>query len=392
MHTTRTFIILVFLAAAAGAFAQGFQIEPPRPPSARMDALGGSHVAVADDVSTLLVNPAGFQAAGPQFTFAELTANLTGPIFSITDLVIRIVNGASPTTLLLDPAVQGLLTSLYTSMTLNGPLAFGYVGDGLGFGFFNSTGVTFSTVGTVPTITAGFGEDLQFVAGYAFRIPLPAVMKSTLDFGLSIRALANGSVELKESIVSFFTFLSAPNPGILMNQPFDLDVGFGVDAGVRYSWNDLISAGIVCRNLYAPVMRNGYTTLTAFTAGGTPEVSYGTMPLDLSAGLLVTPWLGVLEDYISGLRIMLDYRDILDFLTHAATATNPVLHVGLGIEAALLKVLSIRGGFGQGYFSAGLGIDLTAFKFNVTMYGSELSGEPGLRPAYNLLASLEFRY
>ncbi len=375
-----------------GAFAQGFQIQPIQYPSARMDALGGNHVALADDVTTLLVNPAGFQAAGPQFTFAELSANLTGPIFSIADLVVRIVNGANPVTLLVDPTVQSLLTSLYTSMTLNGPVAFGYVGNGLGFGFFNSSGLTFSTVGTVPTITAGLGEDLEFVGGYAFRIPLPAAMKSKLDVGLSVKAFARGSVELSESIVSFFSFLSSPALNILMSQPFNINVGFGVDAGIRYSWNDVISVGIVGGNLYSPVMRNGYATLTAFTQGSAPTVTYGTVPIDLSAGLVYSPRLGPLEAYMSGLKVMLDYGDILDFLTHPATATNPVLHVGLGVEAVLLQILSLRGGFGQGYFSAGLGINLTAFTFNVTMYGSELSTEPGLRPAYNLLTGLEFRY
>ena len=154
----------------------------------------------------------------------------------------------------------------------------------------------------------------------------------------------------------------------------------------------MVTVGIVGRNLYAPVMRNAYATLTDFTNGAAPAVTYGSLPIDLSAGLLFSPRLGFLEAYMTGLKVMLDYADILDFLTHATTATNPILHIGLGIEAVLLKVLSLRAGFGDGYFSAGLGIDLTAFKFNVTMYGSELSTEPGLRPAYNLLAGLEFRY
>ena len=393
MHTRRRICtILLFAALALSAGAQGLTFEPLSYPSARMNALGGDHVALADDVTTLFSNPAGFQAAGPQFTFSELTANLTGPIFSIADLVIKIVNGTNPLTLLTDTKVQSLLTSLYTAVTLNGPLAFGYVGNGLGFGFFNSSGLTFSTVGTVPTITAGVGEDLQFIGGYAFRIPLPASMKSTLDLGLSVRTFAQGNVTLSESIISFFSLLSGFSPSILTSQPFDLDVGFGVDTGIRYSWNDIITVGIVGRNLYAPVMRNAYATLTDFTNGAAPAVTYGSLPIDLSAGLLFSPRLGFLEAYMTGLKVMLDYADILDFLTHATTATNPILHIGLGIEAVLLKVLSLRAGFGDGYFSAGLGIDLTAFKFNVTMYGSELSTEPGLRPAYNLLAGLEFRY
>jgi hypothetical protein len=140
------------------------------------------------------------------------------------------------------------------------------------------------------------------------------------------------------------------------------------------------------------VVRNSYASLTGFTTGVTPTLAYGLAPIDLSAGVLFTPPLGALAGYLSDLKIALDYSDILDFLTHPSTASNPVLHVGLGIEVVMLDILSLRAGFGDGYFSAGLGLNLTVFRLNLTMYGSELSTEPGLRPAYNLLVGFEFRY
>jgi hypothetical protein len=55
-------------------------------------------------------------------------------------------------------------------------------------------------------------------------------------------------------------------------------------------------------------------------------------------------------------------------------------------------VLFRSAGFNEGYFSAGLGLDLTIFRLSLTMFGSELSTEPGLRPVYNLILGLEFRY
>ena len=139
--------------------------------SARLDAMGGVHVALADDISTLFSNPAGFRQAGPQLAVSELTLHLSGPVFSIADLMLRVANGESPTTLLSDPKVSSLLTSLHASAGLNGPLSFGYVGNGLGFGFFNSSDVTFETEGTLPTVTTTVNENLMFVGGYAFGIP-----------------------------------------------------------------------------------------------------------------------------------------------------------------------------------------------------------------------------
>ena len=105
---------------------------------------------------------------------------------------------------------------------------------------------------------------------------------------------------------------------------------------------------------------------------------------------MFSPDFGKVERYISHLKIFLDYNDILDFFTHPATATNPVLHVGFGTEIVLLEILSIRAGFDEGLLSAGLGIDLTLFTLSVSMFGRELSPEPGLRPVYNLLIGLDF--
>lgn len=381
--------VLLFCASIVVVEAQSFIFQPLQFPDARASATGGIHVALADDITTLVSNPAGFQSVEPQFEVADLTANLTGPVFSLADLVLKVVGGTSPATLLADPGVQSLLNSLYSSAVLNGPLALGYVGNGLGFGFFNSSGVTFTTVGAVPVLSASVHEDLLFVSGYAFRIPLPAEALSTLDIGVSVDAFVRGSVGFSESII---TLLSSLNPAVLLSQPFDLDVGFGINTGVLYSWNKTISVGIVGRNLFAPVVRNTYASIAAFGSGGIATQSYGNAPIDLSSGIVYSPDPQAFEGYISSLKVMLDYVDILDFLTHPSTSTNPILHVQAGVEVVMLQILSLRGGFGDGYFTAGLGLDLTAFRFNLSMYGSELSAEPGIRPAYNILVGLEFRY
>jgi hypothetical protein len=389
--SVRLVVFILFSLAAAGAVsASPFIFETIQFPSARIDALGGQHAALADDISVLLSNPAGYRSAPPQFSVAELTANLSGPVFSIADIILRIMGGASLTTLILEPDVQRLLSSMSTGMTINGPLALGYIGEGLGFGFFNSTGMNFATRGTVPTVTAELKEDLLFVAGYGFRIPLPERLQSTLDLGFSVKAFTRAGIRWSESILSFTSVIT--NPTQILSQPFNLDVGFGLDLGALYTWNKLISVGLVARNLYTPVLRNSYASVNSFTSGSAAATSYGIAPLDLSLGILYTPHIAFLEAYMSSPKIMLDYSDMVDFLTHPDTATNPFLHLGLGAEVTMLDVLAVRAGFGDGYFSAGVGINLAAFRIDVTMFGRELSTEPGLRPSYNLIMSFLFRY
>ena len=48
----------------------------PSFPSARAAALGGPHVAGADDLGVLFANPAGFRSAGPELSVAEVNVNV----------------------------------------------------------------------------------------------------------------------------------------------------------------------------------------------------------------------------------------------------------------------------------------------------------------------------
>ena len=383
------FAVLILWAPVA---ASAFEFVPMVFPSARLDALGGEHAALADDISVLLSNPAAYRSAPPQFSVAELTANLNGPIFSLADMVFRLTGGTSGTSLLTDPNIQKLLTSLHTGATINGPISLGYIGNGLGFGLFNATTATFSTEGTVPTVNSEIREDLMFVAGYSFRIPIPDGWHSTLDAGFSIKTFSRVGIDWSESILSFFSLITSPSASTLYNQPMDIYVGFGLDAGALYNWNSTVSVGLVARNLYSPVQQTHWATVNDFSAGVAGTKSYGAVPLDLSLGVVYTPQWAFLSDYFSSPKFMLDYSDIFDFWTHPDSASNPILHVGLGMEVTLLDILAMRVGFGDGYFSAGVGIDLAVMQFGLTMYGQELSSQPGLRPNYNLLLSSVFRF
>jgi hypothetical protein len=359
--------------------------------SARTAAFGGGHAALADGLSCLFTNPAGFRASKPELSLAEITANLTGPVFSMADIMVQAAGGTDTVALLTSESVQSLLKKLYASASLLGPIVFGYVGDGLGFGFFNTSSVTFTSTGTVPRIAASAQEDVVFAGGYAFRIPLPPELLSKFDVGIMLKAFLRGNVTVDKSMLDLISIFSSISPELLLDQPFVLGVGVGADVGLLWNWNDLLSLGVVGRDVYTPILYNDYGTVQSFLDAAVPTTTFGLVPFDLTAGILFTPKLGFLERYLTGIKVALDYEDILDFLTHPATSENPVLHFGIGVELTLLEVLSLRGGFHDGYFSAGFGVDFTVVRLNAAMFGTELSSEPGLRPAYNLMIGLEFR-
>lgn len=361
-------------------------------PTARTAAIGGAHVALADDLTSLFSNPAGFRNAGPELSFAEATAGLAGPVFNIATVVVRSISGVDIQQLVGSSAVQSLLRNLYTSVNLVGPIAFGYVGGGLGFGFFNKTGVLLSTVGVIPTIYADVEESFQFSGGYSFRIPISAASKSNLDIGALIKTFVKGKVSLTKSVLELFSLFQEPSLDVVLDQDFLLETGIGIDVGILFSLFDVFYVGIVGKNLYAPTITNDYTSLQAFLDSAAPdEIKQGIVPMDLSCGFAFTPSLGFLDWFISDLKLLLDYEDILDFLTHPTTSTNPILHLGVGLEVSFLEIMALRGGFYQGLFALGIGLDLSYFELNTAMFGRELSAEPGIRPVYNLLMSVEFK-
>ncbi len=384
---------MILLAFTLPLFAQlDIEEEAPIIPSGRIAAIGGPHVALADDLSTLFLNPAGFQAAGPQMSLAEATLGLAGPVFSIADLVMQIMNGADINALLNAEEYENLLNSLYAAAALNGPIAFGYVGNGFGFGIFNTSDLRFLTVGTIPTVTAFIAESVTLQGGYAFRIPIPEDAKMTLDLGFMLKSFIRAELGISDSIISLLGLLVTPSVDILLAQELGLVVGAGLDVGIRYSLADIVTLGIVGRNLPTFTMRSSISSPGSILSGGAVFTSaYGYVPIDLSAGIMLSPGLGFFDRFISKLKIFLDYSDILDFLTHPDTSRNPFLHIGTGAELTLLEVLALRGGFYDGYFSAGFGLDLTFVRIDLSMFGRELSAEPGMRPVYNVMLGILFR-
>jgi hypothetical protein len=382
-------LLLLAVIATSGANIYGQVIEErPEPISARQSALGGSHVALADDLFTLMANPAGFQSAERELHVAEATLGLSGPIFDIASVVIEVSGGADPATLLLDPDVQDLFNGLYAAVNMVGPISFGYVGGGLGFGLFDWIDVSFASAGTL-TLATEISEVILIAGGYSFGIPLPESWNSSFSIGAVLKTLIRAGVSATKSVLDLFSLMGNPM-ALLLGQPFLLTLGVGADMGLLYSIADVWSFGIAIRDLYSPTIRSEYASMQAFLDADTPTKSSGIIPLDLSLGVAFTPRLGSLGRYISDFKLMLDYKDILDFLTHPGTARNWILHFGLGFEIGLLEALSVRGGFNQGLFSAGLGIDLAAMGIDISMFGTELSTEPGLRPVYNLILSLSF--
>ena len=357
---------------------------PERPfdyTSARLAALGGRHGTLVTDFTALFTNPAGFVDAKEEFSISGLGLSVYGPVFDIADTVVGYL-GASGT---LD--ISGMVGpgGLATGLNLTGPLAFGWVGRGLGFGLFNRTLVDAATLGATLTVKAV--EEFLMVGGYSFRILDKG--QSLLDAGFLGKGFVRGSLPLQASILTV-TDLFSGNP--LDTQPYTNTLGVGFDVGLLYQFARSLSFSVVYHDAYSPVLIVPYASTSSFISGGaaTGTGTYSTIKSSLDVGFSLSPRFTFLDRYVSTLTFMVDYRDILDLW--ALIPRNPILNVGMGLELVVLDALSLRAGISEALPALGFGIDFSVMQLDFAMRGVELGLDPGVQPTYAVDLGLLFRY
>ena len=383
MHIKRSLgasVVFLFLACLLGAPLGAADVAPFVILSARTNAMGGTHAALADDFSTLFSNPAGFVSAREQLSVAQLTFGAYGPLFDLADTATTYMKDGE-----LD--LSGLVgeRGMKTGLDMAGPLSFGWVGRGLGFGFFNRTNVAADASGT--GIEAVVSEDLILVGGYAFRfMPRDG---DTLDLGFLAKGMLRGA-SLSEA--SILTVTDLFEDFSLSTAPFTLTAGVGLDVGLRYEYRKTLAGALVCRDFYSPVSVTDYASVDAFLNGSTTEPSTSSKTIDprWDIGFLYTPHLPVFERYLSGLVIAIDYRDVFGIFD--LIPRNPILNLGLGAEIVFLDVLSLRAGIGDALPSMGFGLDMRFMQLDFTMRGIEFGLDPGYDPVFAMDLGLLFRY
>jgi len=347
------------------------------------------HAALTDELYTIFANPAGLQAFDRDLQISELTLHLSGPIFDIAGVIVRGVGGEDVEDMLLDPDVQDLLTGLHAGLAISGPVAFAYAGGGLGFGFYSWSDVAFDSVTSFELNTL-VAQNLLVTGGYSLRIALPSSLGGVLDVGGMLKTTIRGEVGTTKSLLEIVDLFSDP-ASLISNEPYALSLGVGIDLGVLYSRDGLFSVGLVARDAFTPTRRSEYASFQDFMDNVDPiDSANGRVRPDISIGVRYSPRFVALERVIDRFQFVLDYSDIFDFAIDPDTARNPILHVAVGAEAVMLQILTLRVGFGQGLLSAGLALDLAFADVSLSMFGTELTSQPGLRPTYNLLLGVRF--
>lgn len=377
MHSISKTSICAILLLCLGAFSLQ-AVEPSvELISPRDAALGGRHAALTDTFSSLVNNPAGFYTAPEQVSIAELTMGLKGPIFSVSDAII---SGDMSD-------LSDLINGIYAGLDLLGPLSFGYIGEGLGFGIYNQASLRLWSNNSL-TANVKSWDDIVLTGGYAYRLPFSGDIHA-LDMGMLLKGGFRGTINGSVSVLDVMDL----NVDTLFDEPFDFTSFIGFDLGLRYSIDETVVFGLVGKDIYTPTMTSEYANADDFVNGVAPieEDIYDLMKFELDFGMMYRPQADLSRYAISDIKVLLDYTDILDFWVYPELSTNPVLHIGFGTEITLMEILDLRLGLAQGLFAGGIGLDLHYFILNAAMFGTERSTEPGLSPVYNLQLGFEFR-
>jgi hypothetical protein len=384
MHRRIAQIAILFASMAVLA-SPSFALDSMDFMSAREKSMGGRHVALADDFSVLLSNPAGLADVPRTFSTADLGVQAIGPVFDIANLVL----GQAITTTSVTDFLAANNYKLYAGLDFSGPLALGYTGSGLGFGLFNKTKMIVN-VSSASSIGVKVSEAMLLAGGYALKFDLGKGHE--LAAGVSAKGFVSGELAPTYGIIEAVGLAS--NPASILGENFTITTGIGMDAGLRWSWEGRYAAGLAFRDAYSPAIATVYKSVQDFvssSAGGKVGSSlYHTLPSSLDLGLMWSPRLGRLGEVIDSFTLAFDYRDILGFLD--PVPRNWILNAGLGMETRVLEILTIRAGITDALPAAGVSFDLAVFKLSLSAFGTELGLDPGDRPCYNLLIDFDFKY
>jgi len=309
--------------------------------SARALGMGNAFSSVADDYNALFYNPAGLD----KIHGLHLTL-LTPQIGTDALNVAQIYND--------------MTGSNYATIIHNyfGQLVWVGFSDALGYSMhdfalagFDNFNLSFNLHNPAyPNVTMRLTDDYGIAGGFGTSL-LP---NDALRMGFTVKRVTRygGSVPFGPSTLA--TLSNSQLTGLINNY----GTGYGLDAGM------LLTVPGTSQFTLAAVWQNIGQTNFTLVGGSTPPPPMDDDPT-LGFSLLLDAKVVTVRPSFDFAHINLDQSEQLGKLMH------------LGVELNFIGGLSVRAGLNQGYYTAGVGIDLKYIRIDVASYGVELDTYPG---------------
>ncbi|MDR0690164.1 MAG: hypothetical protein LBG08_07895 [Spirochaetaceae bacterium] len=367
--------------SASGLYNSDHELAPFTVPSTRNLGLGGPHVAYTDDINSLFINPAAFINID-QLSVGEVSAGVYGDTLSLKDIISNI-GDTSKLVSTLSKFIDKSNGNIPLGFDLRGPIAFGNIKNGWGWGVFDRIYGGATVTGRNVDVWAN--ADLMFDLGYSFRIL--EIGTNTLDVGALGKVF--GRLGVNSGQMSLFDL--ADGGDTLKNRlnyaPFT--IGAGLDLGLQYRLIDNFTAALTVNDLFSL----GYVSFNnlnlSSSAGSAPPGYLGYIKPNINLGVSYK----LFDNSFLSLAVMADYRDIINlFRQNEYDARNAWLNLSAGSELILFNLVALRVGVNEMLPAVGIGLNLFVFKLDAAFYGKELGNEPGKMSTYAVDVGLLFRY
>ncbi len=310
--------------------------------SIRALGMGDAHVAIAHDDAALFYNPAGLsRVEGINWKVFSLRVGASG-----YEAYNKIKNLNSDDSDDFADTVQ----ELYGEHVWGGAGGQSIItAPMIGFGVYNHLDSLIKIDNPVyPEIYTSVINDYGYVLGFG------APIGPFLEAGASLKYIKRTGSRVPWGA----SFIADLEPSTIYDNITGWGTGYGADAGM----NVVVPAGIITGS-FSAVWRNiGGIKFRSNNPNAAPVPSEDN-DITLGAGLVFD-------------LPLVTIRPALDFRYLNRTDLQLTRKINFGIEIGL-PLLDIRGGFHEGYYTAGVGVNLGLFQVNAATYGVELGEYPG---------------
>ena len=321
--------------------------------SVRALGMGNAYTAVVDDSDAMFYNPANMcQIKGINWTVFDPRAGLNGMETMESVQKLQAINDDVP----------GTLNQLYgKTIWAGGGVKSALTMPCFGLGLFvNTEAGYYQQSPSNTTINLNWYFDYGIVTAGAIQL-IPGVF----SLGLGIKRINRTG---RTSPLGVAT-LAGLNAETLQAELKRRGTGYAIDVAstIRIPGPVSPAFSVVYHNL-------GNSQFTHEEGAGAPPtveaelVMGGSITID-AAFITITP--------------ALDMRHVLNKKAQTGKKINAGVEIGL-------PLLDLRAGLHQGYYSAGVGLDLAILKFDVATYGVELGEYPGQHEDRRYMAQLTF--
>lgn len=327
---------------------------------ARPLGMGGAFTAVADDENAIFYNPAGLPKT-PTFQLG-----LINPIVEVSENSIALYSDIQDTEMDDTSAVSDLLKDNIGKHQHMKAALFPHIGfkisemgillGGLAQGTFDAD--IHNPVW--PEINVDFVQDIGFLAGIGAKHPSIGI-----SVGVAFKALT------RESLSEVYTATD------IASENFEDEFEDDLKSGSGYS----LDIGLLYDIPFLPKIK----PQVGLAVQNFPNMDMGDandMDTQVNAGVAIETSLAFIT--------VIGALDYLDIGNNIGEDDDMPKRLHLGGEVKLAKLLSVRAGLNQGYYTAGATLDLFVFRFDALTYGEEIGAHAGQRVDRRYLGQISF--